>query len=1005
MSNQSTGLKLKFNATLDYQKDAVQAAVDLFEEQPLAQDAFTVSAGQQSGGSQLSLDGDGFSGIAAVSNQLVLTQEHLLRNLRKVQETNNIVLADELLSTSFDLEQEDEKGTYKLKKHVPHFSVEMETGTGKTYVYLRTLFELNKTYGFTKFIIVVPGVPIREGVLKSIQIMREHFRKLYDHVPFDHFVYDSSKLGQVRQFGSSNKIQIMVINIQAFEKEQNIINREQDKLSGNKPIDFIRAANPIVIIDEPQSVEGDTRKDQTKRSEALHNLNPLCTLRYSATHKNPYNLLYSLGPIEAYDLKLVKRIEVASMVEEQSFNNTFVALKEVDNKNGIKAKLQINVQDKTGPKKKRVTVKQGADLYTSSKERQEYQHGWIVANISCEPGIEHVEFANGQVLRLGEQLGGLNGELMRAQIYETAEQHLRKELAVKGKGIKVLSLFFIDKVSNYREYNDDGTTSLGKLGRWFEEAYNELTQKPVYRGLLNFPVAEVHNGYFSQDKKGIAKDTTGKTKDDEDTYSLIMRDKERLLSLDEPLRFIFSHTALREGWDNPNVFQICTLNETKSTDRKRQEIGRGLRLPVNQNGERVHDASVNRLTVIANESYDDFAKQLQTEYEEDYGIGFGKLGSNAFAKLANPDARQYVNIGQEASEVIFSSLQKNGYLDAEGRVTDKFDPKNPHFILNLPPKWAHMRPQVTDEINKYVFRNRIVNARDKRTLTLRKNVTLDPAFRELWERISQRTRFRVTFDTDELVKAAAKAIAEMPPIHRSRITTEVYRLDTNKAGLEGEQISGGVREISQSPDLPDLLAYLQNSTELTRHTLAEILKSGGRLKDFPENPQVFINQVTQCIQDVLHHVTVRGIEYEKVGGSVYEMHNIEQEAERGITRYLNNLYEVQNQDKTLFDFVEYDSEVEREFAKACDNDERIKFYCKLPASFKIDTPVGPYNPDWALVTEGEEKLYLVRETKSTRNRKELRESEQDKIACGEKHFAAIGVNYDVVTNLAEALHG
>ncbi|HED3889906.1 TPA: DEAD/DEAH box helicase family protein [Morganella morganii] len=1005
MSNQSTGLKLKFNATLDYQKDAVQAAVDLFEEQPLSQDAFTVSVGQQSGGSQLSLDGDGFSGIAAVSNQLVLTQEHLLRNLRKVQETNNIVLADELLSTSFDLEQEDEKGTYKLKKHVPHFSVEMETGTGKTYVYLRTLFELNKTYGFTKFIIVVPGVPIREGVLKSIQIMREHFRKLYDHVPFDHFVYDSSKLGQVRQFGSSNKIQIMVINIQAFEKEQNIINREQDKLSGNKPIDFIRAANPIVIIDEPQSVEGDTRKDQTKRSEALLNLNPLCTLRYSATHKNPYNLLYSLGPIEAYDLKLVKRIEVASMVEEQSFNNTFVALKEVDNKNGIKAKLQINVQDKTGPKKKQVTVKQGADLYTSSKERQEYQHGWIVANISCEPGIEHVEFANGQVLRLGEQLGGLNGELMRAQIYETAEQHLRKELAVKGKGIKVLSLFFIDKVSNYREYNDDGTTSLGKLGRWFEEAYNELTQKPVYRGLLNFPVAEVHNGYFSQDKKGIAKDTTGKTKDDEDTYSLIMRDKERLLSLDEPLRFIFSHTALREGWDNPNVFQICTLNETKSTDRKRQEIGRGLRLPVNQNGERVHDASVNRLTVIANESYDDFAKQLQTEYEEDYGIGFGKLGINAFAKLANPDARQYVNIGQEASEVIFSSLQKNGYLDAEGRVTDKFDPKNPHFILNLPPKWAHMRPQVTDEINKYVFRNRIVNARDKRTLTLRKNVTLDPAFRELWERISQRTRFRVTFDTDELVKAAAKAIAEMPPIHRSRITTEVYRLDTNKAGIEGEQISGGVREISQSPDLPDLLAYLQNSTELTRHTLAEILKNGGRLKDFPENPQVFINQVTQCIQDVLHHVTVRGIEYEKVGGSVYEMHNIEQEAERGITRYLNNLYEVQNQDKTLFDFVEYDSEVEREFAKACDNDERIKFYCKLPASFKIDTPVGPYNPDWALVTEGEEKLYLVRETKSTRNRKELRESEQDKIACGEKHFAAIGVNYDVVTNLAEALHG
>lgn len=998
-------LKLQFNATLDYQKHAVQAVVDLFEEQPLAQDTFTVSVGQQTGGSQLSLDGGGFSGVAAVSNQLLLSHEQLFKNLRKVQESNNIVLSDKLLSTSFELKHEDEKGSYSTTKQVPHFSIEMETGTGKTYVYLRTLFELNKTYGFTKFIIVVPSVPVREGVIKSIQIMRDHFRKIYDHVPFDHFVYDPTKLGQVRQFGSSNKIQIMVINIQAFEKEQNIINREQDKLSGNKPIDFIRAANPVVIIDEPQSVEGDTRAAKTKRSEALHNLNPLCTLRYSATHKNPYNLLYSLGPIEAYDLKLVKRIEVASMVEEQSFNNTFVALKGVDNKNSIKAKLQINVQEKTGPKKKLVTVKQGADLFTSSRERQEYQHGWIVANISCEPGIEYVEFANGQILRLGEQLGGLNGELMRSQIYETVEQHLKKELVVKDKGIKVLSLFFIDKVSNYREYNDDGTTSLGKLGEWFEEAYNELTQKPLYRGLLSFPVADVHNGYFSQDKKGIAKDTSGRTKDDEDTYSLIMRDKERLLSLEEPLRFIFSHTALREGWDNPNVFQICTLNETKSIDRKRQEIGRGLRLPVNQHGERVHDTTVNRLTVIANESYDDFAKQLQTEYEEDYGIRFGKLDINAFANLANPRTEQSMKIGQEISEVIFSSLQQRGYLDAEGKVTDKFDPKNPHFVLDLPKEWAHMRAQVTDELNKYVFKNRIVNARDKRTLKLSKKVTLDPIFLELWKRINQRTKFRVTFDTNELITEAAKSIADMPPIHRSRITTEVYRLDTNKSGIEGEQISGGIREVSQSPELPDILAYLQNSTELTRHTLVKILNATGRLGDFLENPQVFINQVTQCIQDVLHHVTVKGIEYEKVGGSIYEMHNLEEEAERGITRYLNNLYEVQNQDKTLFDFVEYDSEVEREFAKSCDNDDRIKFYCKLPASFKIDTPVGPYNPDWALVTEGEEKLYLVRETKSTRNRTELRESEQDKIACGEKHFAAIDVNYDVVTNLNEALNG
>ncbi len=992
-------LKLKFNASLDYQNDAISSVLGLFEGQPLAQETYSVSVGQQAGGSQIAMDGDAFSDIPAVANQLVLTEDQLLNNLKKVQEGNAIPAQSELLHTTFTFD-----GCVS-KKNVPHFSIEMETGTGKTYVYLRSIFELNKIYGFTKFIIVVPSVAIREGTTKSIDIMHEHLKGLYDKVPFDAFVYDSKNLGQVRRFSSSNKIQIMVINIQAFEKEQNIINRENDRLNGNKPIDFIRASHPLVIIDEPQSVEGDTSKAKTKRAEALHSLNPLCTLRYSATHKNPYNLLYSLGPIEAYDLRLVKRIEVASLLEDQSFNSTFIALKKVDNKNGIKASLQINVQEKGGPKKKAVTVKQGDDLFLRSKERQEYQAGWIVANISCEPGMEHVEFSNGQMLRLGEELGGLDEELMKAQVYETVEQHLKKEMSVKGKSIKVLSLFFIDKVANYRVYNDDGTTSLGKIGEWFEDAYNELTKKPLYKGLLEFPVEKVHDGYFSQDRKGKAKDTTGKTKDDEDTYAKIMRNKEQLLSEEEPLRFIFSHTALREGWDNPNIFQICTLNETKSLDKKRQEIGRGLRLPVNHQGDRVHDATVNRLTVIVNESYDDFANQLQNEYEEDYGIGFGRVDITAFSSLVNPVAHQHTAIGQEASQSIVDMLKDKGYLDAEGRVTDRFDPNNPHFILELPAEWAHMRAQVVDELNRYVFKNRVVNARDRRTLKLRKNISLDPTFRALWEKISQRTRYRVKFDTADLIKRTAISIAEMPAIHRTRITAALYRQEVSKAGIDGEQISGGIRDLSQAPVLPDLLAYLQNNTELTRSTLVEILKASGRLKDFIENPQVFINQVTTCMQRELHHVTVKGIEYEKIGGLCYEMHQIEEEAERGITRYMNNLYEVQNLDKTLYDHVEYDSEVEKKFAINCDNDDRIKFYCKLPQQFKIDTPVGTYNPDWALVTEDDEKLYLIRETKSTRNKFELSDLEQDKIACGEKHFEAIGVDFDVVTNLEEALNG
>jgi len=978
-------LKFKFDGNLDYQQRAIESVVGLFEGQPLANETYSVSIGTQEGGSQLALGDGEFSNIAAVANQLVLTDELLLENLQKIQEANNIAKQSELAGM--------------------HFSVEMETGTGKTYVYLRTLFELNKRYGFTKFIVVVPSIAIREGVQKSLEMTREHFKELYDQVPYDSFVYDPKRLGQVRQFATSNKIQLMVINIQAFDKATAIMNQENDRLSGVRPIDFIRAACPIMIIDEPQSVEGDTRKEQTKRSQALESLNPLCTLRYSATHKNPYNLLYVLNPIDAYDLRLVKRIEVASLVEDQSFNSTFVGLKGTDNKNGIKAKLQINVDEKGGPKKKQVTVKQGDDLHLKSKERQEYKDGWIVANISCEPGFEYVEFSNGQVVRLGEELGGLGDELMRAQVYETVEQHLKKEHAVRGKGVKVLSLIFIDKVANYRIYHDDGTTRLGKIGEWFEEAYSELTKKPIYKGLLEFPVDKVHNGYFSQDKKGIAKDTSGKTQADEDAYALIMREKERLLSEDEPLRFIFSHTALREGWDNPNVFQICTLNETKSQDRKRQEIGRGLRLPVNQHGERVSDPSINRLTVVANESYDDFARQLQTELEEDYGIGFGKVDTTAFAKLVNPEAEQYTCLGQETSKSLFDALVAEGYLDADGRILDKFDPKNPHFVLKLPDEWAHMRPQVVDELNKYVFKNRVVNARDRRDLRLRKNITIDPVFSELWKKISQKTRYRVKFETDTLVAKAAEAVREMPPIHKTRITTELYRQNISKAGIEGEQISGGVREVAQSPVLPDLLAYLQNSTDLTRHTLVRILKESGRLGDFLLNPQVFINQVGDCIQRELHRVTVKGIEYEKIGGSVYEMHRIEEEAEAGITRYLNNLYEVQNQDKTPYNYVEFDSDVEKEFAKACDLDERVKFFCKLPPQFKVDTPVGPYNPDWAIVTEGEEKLYLIRETKSTRDLAGLRDSERDKVQCGMKHFEAIGVNYAVVTNLDEALNG
>jgi type III restriction enzyme len=469
----------------------------------------------------------------------------------------------------------------------------------------------------------------------------------------------------------------------------------------------------------------------------------MATLRYSATHRNPYNLLYKLDPINAYDLRLVKRIEVASVRSDENFNDAYVKLLKTDNKNGIKAQIEIHKDGPSGPKAAKFWVKQGDDIYIKSGERDEYRDGYIVQNIDCTPGSEYVEFNQGRFLELGQEVGGLGDDIMKAQVYETVEQHLKKERALKGKGIKVLSLFFIDRVANYRIYNDDGTTSLGKIGQWFEEAYRELIAKPIYKGLIPFHVAEVHNGYFSQDKQGHAKDTRGNTADDDDTYSLIMRDKERLLDPNVPLRFIFSHSALREGWDNPNVFQICTLNETQSAEKKRQEIGRGLRLPVNETGERVNDETINRLTLISNESYEDFARTLQTEFEEDFGIQFGRVEKIAFAKLVRlADDGTEKELGQDVSAKIWTNLVANGYLSTSGDILDKFDPKNPHFELKIAGEFVDLQAEIIDEVNRKVFKNRIVNARERRELKFRKEVHLSEDFVALWNKIKHRTQRR-----------------------------------------------------------------------------------------------------------------------------------------------------------------------------------------------------------------------------------------------------------------------
>ncbi len=999
-------MKLKFDPSLAYQHDAVNAIADIFDGQPLGQSSFEVSS-TLPGGVALTTYG--------VGNNLVLTDEQFVSNVHRVQERHGIPKSEVVIEHLRAGMAAGRPLSWPALKDGKEFSVEMETGTGKTYVYLRTIFELNKRYGFKKFIIVVPSVAIREGVLKSIELVRDHLHALYDNVPFNSFVYESRRPGSVRQFAGSNHIQVMVINIQAFVrdvsdddadlsvmdedelKKLNVIYRDNDRMGG-KPIDFIRSTNPIVIIDEPQSVD-----TTLKSRRAISQLNPATTLRYSATHRNPYNLLYKLGPIEAYDLRLVKRIEVASIKADDDFSEVYVKLLATDNKNGIKAQLEIHRLVGGTPKPKKVWVRRGDDLFQLSGEHFPYKQGFVVQNIDSTPGSETVEFNQGRFLELGESIGGAETDVMRAMIFKTVEQHLKKERALKGRGIKVLTLFFIDRVANYRIYNADGTTSLGKIGQWFEQAYRELVAKPMYKGLLDFDVGQLHNGYFSQDKKGRAKDTRGNTADDEDTYALIMRDKERLLDPQEPLRFIFSHTALREGWDNPNVFQICTLREVGTELERRQQIGRGLRLPVNDQGERVHDEHLNRLTVIASESYKDFAAALQAEYEQDFGIKFGRIEAHAFARLlrrAEDGSDQ--PIGQDASKEIWAALQGKGYIDRAGDIQPVFDPDNLLFKFELPPNFEDIRAPVLDEMKRYVFKNRIANADAKRDMRFNKQVHLREDFRELWARISQRTRYRVHFDTAELIARAVERMRGMEKVKPLTLTSTRVDVDFTHAGVNAERILETDVKIMEGPAvLPDIVAFLQKETELTRHTLVTILRESHRLAEFRLNPQQFMALAAREIGYALHDLMLEGIQYEKIANEFWEMRRIEEDAEKGVSRYLKNLYEVQHREKSLFDSIEFESEVEKRFAADLDANEHVKLFVKLPRWFKIDTPIGEYNPDWAFVTEREERLYFVRETKSTLDSQDRRTKENQKIHCGRRHFSVIGADFDVVTSLSE----
>jgi len=983
-------MKLHFEPNLDFQHAAIESVCDLFRGQEICRTEFTVTV--QSfryikGQEELPLSGGSFAqselGLVqndlGIGNRLTLLDDELHANLKDIQLRNGLASSASLASGDF--------------------TVEMETGTGKTYVYLRTIFELNKRYGFTKFVIVVPSVAIKEGVYKTLQITEEHFRGLYSGVPFDYFFYDSSKLGQVRNFATSPHIQIMVVTVGAINKKDvNNLYKDSEKTGGEKPIDLIKATRPVLIVDEPQSVDGGLEGQGKK---ALDEMNPICTLRYSATHVSKHHMVFRLDAVDAYERKLVKQIEVAAAGVEGGHNKPYVRLISVSKPGKpFAAKLEVDIQGATGVVRESITARPGDDLQEITK--REVYAGYLIEDIRVRSGDESVQFSNQELpLLLGQSIGSVDEDgIKRQMLRRTIDEHLEKELRLNPMGIKVLSLFFIDVVEHYRSYDADGNAIKGKYAQMFEEEYRAVAAKPKFQSLfkeidLKLAAEEVHDGYFSIDKKGKMVDTAESNQGGRDSaeraYNLIMKDKEKLLSFETKLKFIFSHSALKEGWDNPNVFQICALREMASEQQRRQTIGRGLRLCVNQQGERLRGFEVNTLTVVATESYEQFAENLQKEIEEDTGIRFGIVEKHQFAAIPVTDAAGKTKpLGVEQSEAIWSHLKDAGLVDAKGKVQDSLKKALKDGTLTLPESLAEHLPQVKEMLRKLAGRLDIKNADERKQIKTREAVLHSAEFKALWDRIKHKTTYRVQFDNEGLVKTCTEAIQAAPPITKTRLQWRKADLSIGKGGVDAKEtvVSAPVVIDENDIELPDLLTELQDRTQLTRRSIVRVLCDGKRLDDFKKNPQQFIDLAAEAINRAKRLALVDGIKYQRIGDEHYYVQELFEQEE--LTGYLKNMLAVT---KSVYEHVVYDLGVEHTFAEQLEKNEAVKVYAKLPGWFRVPTPLGTYNPDWAVLIEkdGEERLYFVVETKGSLFTDDLRDKEGAKIKCGEAHFKALAV--------------
>jgi type III restriction enzyme len=1020
-------MKLQFKHQR-FQTEAVAAVCNCFEGQINNANRFLVDTGSDSG----RLKGEGFDTIGWKNAEINISEDALLQNIRQVQKQLNILPQQQI----------------ERLNNKPCFTVEMETGTGKTYTYIKTMYELNIKYGWSKFIIVVPSIAIREGVYKSFQITAEHFKEDYGK-QCRFFIYNSSRLNELEQYATDPNINVMIINTQAFNsrgEDARRIDMKLDSFQSRKPIDVIAAVNPIVIIDEPQSVIGTDRAANVTR-QSVQKFNPLFYINYSATHRENFNMVYRLDAVDAYQKQLVKKISVKGIsVKGTTATTAFLYLQKINVYPGKRPDcvLQFDYIGNTSLTKKTLKCGQGDNIYALSGEIEAYRNGYTISNINANTGT--IEFTGGLILSEGEIVGaGSENDMRRVQIRETILSHIEKERTLFRKNIKTLSLFFIDEVEKYRTSNcDDAEKSF--YAETFEEEYKEAVEKLLaelpfdeemeYRAFLEQYKAtpsKVHAGYFSGDPRtGRFKNSEVKRGEsdssDVSAYDLIMKDKERLLSFEEPVRFIFSHSALKEGWDNPNVFQICTLRQSQGEIKKRQEIGRGLRLCVNKNGERqdaealgthsVHD--INVLTVIANESYETFAQALQDEFAEvirnrpkeitpDLFSGKTIIAGEQEHTISSSEASR-IFVGLETSEIVkegqltpaFIGLspekQQEKLTEALGRIDEKYQ------------KFAEPIKKLMETVYNPQLKPMVSNERSKSTLHLDREKFASKTFKEMWAKINAKTFYTVSFSDDKLIENCIRSLNKNLVVTKTQITiTEGYLRDSGQENnLEMKKLKGKtviLQEIAAKNVKYDLIAELALPTRLTRKTICSILSGiyPQVFEQFKANPEEFIRKAIRLINEqkastIIEHITYSLTNEKWTAEEIFVDASISGE-------YGKNVVDAR---KHIYDRLRFDSAVERDLAAEMDIQEKIEMYVKLPSGFFIHTPMGKYNPDWAIaLKEGELKhIYFVAETKGTDSDLQLREVERAKIACARKHFERISsgeVKYDVVDSFETLL--